>query len=345
MFCLPARQLKTLILLTSGNRLSFDFSVFHIVAGTTGWPPHRDRGGESTGAFRRDQMPQYVTSWIALSDATCTNSCLHVVPKAHDPGYVGGDPPDLPPFLGVLAAGGEAALQRIRALPCTAGSLVQFSHRLLHWGSAAEDGPAAAWRAVPERPRIALSFASVDDAFERPFLSRDVLPLPPVATRIALVGALALLYTQNDPPTPFRRNLFWDLVQSESAALDARFLATLSRSLELEDAGAAQADGLHGSVSSATREGTGSGPRTVTTSGPAPFGAGDSSRAHDDADTDGSYLMFPPGPKLEAKLDALARKLADGVLTAEQYEKATRDVRVARLVDPAFAPLRREEAR
>ena len=71
---LLVHQLKHIVLLSTGNRLSYDFSVFHVGAGSAGWPPHRDRGGDSTGAFRTDKLPQYCTTWIALSDATCARN-------------------------------------------------------------------------------------------------------------------------------------------------------------------------------------------------------------------------------------------------------------------------------
>jgi len=92
---LLVHQLRELILLTSGTRLGMGFSVFHVGPGERGWAPHRDRGGDSTGAFRADGTPQYVTTGFALSHATTTNSCLHVVPKKHDPGYLGGEQPTL----------------------------------------------------------------------------------------------------------------------------------------------------------------------------------------------------------------------------------------------------------
>ena len=235
---LLVHQLRSLVLLTSGNRLSLDFSVFHVVAGTAGWPPHRDRGGETTSAFRRDGTPQYVTTWVALSEATTTNSCLHVVSKRHDPGYGGGaDRASMGEYLAaggtsvgaILGRGGERALQHIRALPCAAGSLVQFSHRLLHWGSASDDGPAAVWR--PQPPRVALSFASTDEAFEKPFLTHETsgLPLPPLETRVALVSALAFAYSEQAPSTPKRRELFWAVVSANAAAFDPTFYAMLQQ--------------------------------------------------------------------------------------------------------------------
>lgn len=341
---LLVHQLKTLILLTTGNRLSMDFSVFHICAGARGWPPHRDRGGDSTGAFRpdREHTPQYVTTWIALSDATTTNSCLHVVSRRHDPGYFGGDEPGVAPMSAILAHGGEAALQHVRALPCAAGSVVQFSHRLLHWGSAAEDadGPASRWRAAPEPPRIALSFASVDDSFEKPFMSRDVLPMPPVDARAALVGSLALLYTQHDPPPPFRRQIFWELVEANEAIFDPGFYGRIRRNVDAEDAGASQVDdgsySLDALAAPSTKAVLNGPPAQKSVGGPAPML---SARTDAAADT-GAFPMFT-GPRLLAKLAQLARYRDEGRLTAEQYEKAKCDVKKATLIDPAHAPLSR----
>lgn len=52
----------------------------------------------------------------------------------------------------------KEAYQHIRALPCPAGSAVLFTHRLIHWGSAATRK--ADW------PRIAISFVFSDPSFE-----------------------------------------------------------------------------------------------------------------------------------------------------------------------------------
>lgn len=381
---LLVHQLRTLLLLTSGNRLSFDFSIFYIASdGGCGWPPHRDRGGDSTGAFRADGTPQYVTTWIALSEASPASSCLYVVPKGHDPGYAAGEPPGASPISGVLNAGGEAALQHVRALPCAPGGVVQFSHRLLHWGSAAQSGPAHAWRPVP--PRVALSFAAVDDRFETPFLSRDSagLPLPPLPTRLALVGALALLYTQHAPPPPVQRRLYWDLVHASRECFEPAFYDLIARNRHKEGAGATQADGGYGAAGGGTGSGTdggtdggadgggrhgggygmtrgGAAAEVVARAGAYSKGIGELGGEHvpsggpaplcngaadgiRDA-VDGTYLMFPPGSEaLRLKLAALERKHASGLLSTSQYEKAVSDVRVARLIDPTHMPLRRED--
>ena len=50
------------------------------------------------------------------------------------------------PHLTGICAGTPEAFQHIRALPCEAGGLIAFSHRLLHWGSASDphSGPRTA---------------------------------------------------------------------------------------------------------------------------------------------------------------------------------------------------------
>ena len=50
------------------------------------------------------------------------------------------------------------AYQHIRALPCAAGAAVIFTHRLIHWGSAASRSAVT--------PRVAMSFVFSDPDFE-----------------------------------------------------------------------------------------------------------------------------------------------------------------------------------
>ena len=285
-----------------------------------------------------------------------SNSCLHVVPQAHDPGYFRGDPPDSTPMAEVLRFGGERAVQHIRALPCAAGSVVQFSHRLLHWGSAAESGPAVTWRPTPEPPRVALSFASTDATFEKPFLAHP-MPMPPAATRAALIASLGLLYAQSDPPTPFRRALFWDVVRCNKACFESTFYQMIRRNAHAADAAQSQASGLAGAGGGGGDEAGGEGGAEMRrqymsthvsggaaaasgAAAPTPMAHLQGAAAATTAE-DGSYLMFT-GTKLAAKLVQLGRLHADGGLSDAQYEKAKKDVVVARMFDPGFAPLARE---
>ena len=176
-----AHSLRELLDLTTGNVPIGDWSVFYVdparEGGAAGWPPHRDRGNDGTAAvFNADGTAQYNTVWLPLSDATPSNSCLSVVPRGDDPGYSppgdGGSSP-----LGRIFDGRPEAFQLIRALPCAAGSLVTFTHRLLHWGSRADPHSR-------EPPRVAVSFAASTPAFEPPYFRDDAdAAFPPLALR------------------------------------------------------------------------------------------------------------------------------------------------------------------
>ena len=47
-----------------------------------GWVPHRDRRNMS---FRADGAPEYATVWLALTEATPLNGCMHILPANFDP--------------------------------------------------------------------------------------------------------------------------------------------------------------------------------------------------------------------------------------------------------------------
>merc|ERR1712176_1588190 len=84
---------------------------------------------------------KFVTLWIALSNATTNNSCLYVIPKKYDPGYINGDNNDnnddgeeeCCPLRRALP--NKQSYQHIRALPRKSGQSILFTHRLIHWGS------------------------------------------------------------------------------------------------------------------------------------------------------------------------------------------------------------------
>ena len=192
-------------------------------------------GGAGTGPSR------YTTAWIALTDATPENSCLYCVPREHDPGYAEGDgsgasPCDAvfrrPPVAGgntVAGAGAGAgpgspgqgtiapdAFQNIAALPAPRGTLLCFSHRLLHWGSRPLRGV--------QKPRIALSLAFADPQFEEPYLrpvegggggggSPDASPFPEHGVRMALVAGQAIRYIANVPLAAAELAVLWDVFE------------------------------------------------------------------------------------------------------------------------------------
>jgi hypothetical protein len=87
-----------------------------------GWGKHRDlRLRRSLGA---DGLPEIMSSWVALTDATPLNSCLYCLPASRDPNY----PANL----------AELAVPRVEDIECMAvraGQVIGLNHALLHWGS------------------------------------------------------------------------------------------------------------------------------------------------------------------------------------------------------------------
>eukprot|EP00959_Pyramimonas_sp_CCMP1952_P224880 4702342-Pyramimonas_sp.AAC.1 len=69
------------------------------------------------------------------ADASPDNSCLYMLPRPFDPGYIDGDDDasEVDPLP--LALDCKQAYQNIRAIPAEAGSAVMFTHRIIHWGS------------------------------------------------------------------------------------------------------------------------------------------------------------------------------------------------------------------
>lgn len=290
-----ASQLRHLILFTSGNHMIFDFAFFHVGSNRTpdghidradgassrGWPPHRDRGTDSTAtSFRSDGTPQYCTTWIALSEATTYNSCLYCVPKRYDPGYTQGDG-TTDPIGAILRLHGPHALQYVRALPVSRGSVVHFSHRLLHWGSAADE-VARQWKG--DAPRVALSFASAGRRFEPPFLTGHAAqrPLPSSMVRAGLVAGLALFYVANEDPGEWRLRLYWDVFRacrSSEGCFAERFADVCQTNFEAKQAAWERDAGPSGE---APRSGDGESSRGVASLGASPeaprSGDGESSK-------------------------------------------------------------------
>jgi hypothetical protein len=58
----------------------------------------------------------------------------------------------------VYAPSTDGAWRHVRAVPCTAGSAVIFSHRTIHWGSQGRPGSS-------HGPRVSISFAGSDHSY------------------------------------------------------------------------------------------------------------------------------------------------------------------------------------
>ena len=115
-----------------------DFWIWHVDCGPEhrGWRPHRDApflaplGRDSF--VRLDGTARMCTLWIALTDATLQNSCIHVLPKSRDPqfkAFMAGL--ELP---WIQALGARIDLRQAEALPVSAGSVLGWVPYLLHWG-------------------------------------------------------------------------------------------------------------------------------------------------------------------------------------------------------------------
>ncbi len=157
----------------------------HVVpatAGATGWTPHFDRVG------RHDRR---ASVWLALTDATLDNGCMHLVP-----------PRSLPPTLATSALDEGAiptsdvlrALQATRALPAPAGSALGWGFDVLHWGGPCVK-PGGARRAI-SMEFIAAAEPPVAD--EAPLVA-VAGPLPALAERLRMVGQAICSYEKFEP--------------------------------------------------------------------------------------------------------------------------------------------------
>lgn len=168
-------------------------------------PPHRDRPTAGPSSFSGTSlMPQYCSIWLALTPATTSNSCLYCVPISCDEGYY---------QKGDAAATAEAPL-RIEACvaqPLQQGSMLCFSHRLLHWGSALqphgttlleEDSASISPAYIAAPPRIAFTTAFAQTKFEAAYFDHVKYPIDgttPLALRLALVAGQSVQYEHLAP--------------------------------------------------------------------------------------------------------------------------------------------------
>jgi hypothetical protein len=102
-----------------------------------GWPIHR---GWYEDVRDRTGTPGLVNVWVALSDASERNACIHLVPLSRDPHYPGA----LNNLTGLDALG--------LALPTRAGGGLVWNANAAHWGGTCD----ASYR----QPRMSMSFTA-----------------------------------------------------------------------------------------------------------------------------------------------------------------------------------------
>ena len=142
-----------------------------------GWLPHRDRG---TPCVRADGMPEIMTLWIAVTDATPENGCIYTLPASRDPNY-----------RTDLALNEVAHWEDVRALPAPAGTVLGWTQQLLHWG-----GRSSRWAKQP-RVSFSMEFQRADFPLVNAPLDAEV---PTFEDRAQLIGRQIRNYAHMDPP-------------------------------------------------------------------------------------------------------------------------------------------------
>lgn len=149
------------------------------VSGAVGWMPHFD-------GFRQAR----VSVWLALTDATVDNGCIHIVP-----------PDTLPAVFRttnieatIVMSDILKAMQGTRAMPVAAGAALGWEFDVFHWGGRAVN-PREARRAISME---FLSSAHPPESDETPLL--DVSgPLPAFDERLRIVASALRTYAKREP--------------------------------------------------------------------------------------------------------------------------------------------------
>ena len=165
-------------------------------------PPHRDRPLSGLQSFserchyRTNDIalyPHYMSSWFSLTNATTDNSCLYFVEKCNDSGY----------YLQGECISDSIKISSVVSQPLSAGGLIAFSHRSLHWGSTVQTTldekvivtSTPETNKNPSLPRIALTTAYSIESFECPYFDHELyLPCPPIGLRLGLVCGQQIQY-------------------------------------------------------------------------------------------------------------------------------------------------------
>jgi hypothetical protein len=175
-FWLPFCQLDSLFREILGPYAMLpDFWIWNVdpKKGDAGWTPHRDKGA---GTLRPDGLPNSITVWIPLTDATPLSSCMYIVPARHDPTY------------GTNREGEwRFELPSIRALPAKPGDVLIWNQAVLHWGSK------SAPHARESRVSMAVEFQRSDVPAMNPPLLKAATLLP-FDQRLKLIAKQVLQY-------------------------------------------------------------------------------------------------------------------------------------------------------
>jgi hypothetical protein len=153
--------------------------VVPAIVGSSGWRPHFD--GPIHGR---------ASIWIALTDATLSNGCMHLVSRRALTPTFESESLDTGQVSLVDAL---RALHGVRALPAPAGSVLGWTFDVLHWG-----GPCL--RAEGARRAISIEFIAAGQALDSGETARSTDgPFPSFGDRLRMIGTAVLAYEKFEP--------------------------------------------------------------------------------------------------------------------------------------------------
>jgi hypothetical protein len=153
--------------------------VVPAVTGAVGWMPHAD-------GFR----PARVSMWLALTDATLDNGCMHIVPPDALPDAFRTMNVNEP----VTMSDALRAMQSARAMPIPAGAALGWEFDVFHWGGRAVR-PLEARRAI-SMEFLAAGYAPESD--ESPLLDATG-PFPSFGMRLHTIAIALQVYSKREP--------------------------------------------------------------------------------------------------------------------------------------------------
>ena len=208
----------------SGYENTGDYAIFFVSYDAKGWIPHRDRDALKN-ALEPDGLPNYITAWMPITNATPKSSCLYFIPRMHDITYE----TDEEDYMTKIFTTYES-YQNILSLPMTPGGLICFTSRVIHWGSKPLQ-PLKGEKPVYE-PRQAVSITIANNKFEKPSLSRKgAIEYPTFLESVVLATSLALRYNHQNPISTEHANCFKKIITDNIDILDTDYKAVIEQCL------------------------------------------------------------------------------------------------------------------
>jgi len=195
-----------------------DYAMFHINTDAKGWIAHRDRD-ELENALEPDGLPNYITAWMPITDATPKSSCLYFIPRMYDSTYDNRNGAD--EYMNKIFTTNES-YQNILSVPMTTGGLLSFTSRTVHWGS--KPLPPIKGSKVKYAPRQAFSIAVANRKFEKGALAREgAVEFPTFLESVLLAISQALRYNHQSPLSKEHQNCFKKILKNNLDAFETEY--------------------------------------------------------------------------------------------------------------------------